>query len=131
MTYVLDSSILFDLEKGENNISDILVAKTGNEDTSSFYVTFINLFEFFLGLNARSPKNKARSIDFVKKFQVLNSTEETAKLLAELKLKYEKKGIVLSLADLIIASLAIENDSTVITSDTDFAKITELKKIII
>jgi len=35
------------------------------------------------------------------------------------------------LADLIIASIAIENDMLLVTQDKDFKKIKELKKIII
>ena len=51
--------------------------------------------------------------------------------MADLKYKYEKKGIVVPLADLIIASIAIENNAVLVTSDKDFEKIEELKKIII
>lgn len=131
MTYVLDSSVLFDLEKGENRISKIFLEKTGNQNTSSYYITFINLFEFLLGLGTKSSKNKERLIHFVQQFSVLNTTDETAKLLADLRLRYDKKGIVFSLADLIIACLAIENDSVLVTRDADFEKITELRKIII
>ena len=68
---------------------------------------------------------------FINKFWVLNTTEETSKILSDLKFKYDKKGISISLADLIIASLAIENDMTLLTTDADFKRIEELKILFI
>lgn len=47
--------------------------------------------------------------------------------MADLKYKYEKKGIVIPLADLIIANIAIENNTVLVTSDKHFERPEELK----
>jgi len=131
MKFIIDTSILADLEKGETAVSKRLLAVTGNLDLSAYNITFVNLFEFLFGIKLRSPKNQQIALEFIDKFWVLHTSNETSKILANLRFKYDKKGIVLSLADFIIAALAIENDLTLVTRDTDFEKITELKRIII
>jgi len=131
MKFIIDTSILADLEKGETAVSKRLLAVTGDLDLSAYNITFVNLFEFLFGIKLRSPKNQRIALEFIDKFWVLHTTNETSKILANLRFKYDKKGIVLSLADFIIAALAIENDLTLVTRDTDFEKIAELKRIII
>jgi predicted nucleic acid-binding protein len=70
-------------------------------------------------------------LDFINKFNCLKASSITAKILAELKDKYEKKGIVIGLADLIIASHAKESNLVLLTSDKVFEKIDEIDKIVI
>ena len=127
---VIDTSILISLEHKDEKI----IKKLGEifeEHGKGFCITFINLFEFLFGLKVKKIRREKEALSFLKKFPVLNSTEFTSKIMAELKYKYDRKGIVLPLADLIIASIAIENNALLITSDKDFEKIDELKKIII
>ena len=70
-------------------------------------------------------------VDFINKFNCLKASGITAQILAELKNKYEKKGIMLGLADLIIASHAKEYNMVLVTQDRDFEKIDEISKIIL
>jgi predicted nucleic acid-binding protein len=127
---VLDTSILVSIEcKEEKVIKKIL--EISERYGRIFYITFMNLFEFLLGLKIRGIKKRKEAISFLERFSVLNSTEATSKIMAELKFKYDKKGEVISLADLIIASIVIEKGMILVTSDKDFEKIEELRKIII
>jgi len=130
MSLVFDTSILIDLErKKETTIK-------GLEDLSKTYpspakISFVNEFEFLWGIKDKNLKNKEKVISFLNNFVVLHTTSKTSKILVSLKHKYDKKGLALPLADLLIASLAIENNGVLVTKDKDFLKIEELKKVIL
>lgn len=130
MTLVLDTSILIELEKKNSFVIDKLRSFI-SLNPSPAKITFMNYFEFLFGLHQKSPKNKDKAIAFLNHFSVLQTTKSTAEILSDLKYKYDKKGIVLALSDLLIASLVMENNMTLISMDKDFEKIVELKKIII
>jgi predicted nucleic acid-binding protein len=125
MTLVFDTSVLIALER-----KDVEVGRKVEELLKKYRLppstTFLNLFEFLLGIKLKPPKNVKEAVEYVRKFHVLNTTERTPEILAELKVKYDRKGLMLSLADLIIASLVIENSMILITRDNDFEKIQEL-----
>ena len=131
MRYILDTDILIDLEKAKKEMLITINKLTGTLELADYNITFINLFEFLLGVKIKSHENQAKAKSFVEKFGVLNTSDRTASVLADLKTKYDRRVEVMSLADLIIASLAIENDMFLISRDSDFEEIEELKKIII
>ena len=64
-------------------------------------------------------------------FHIIQTSRKTAKILADIKSKYDKKGVTISLTDLIISCITIENNMVLVTKDKDFEKIENLKKIII
>ena len=68
---------------------------------------------------------------FINKFIVLQTTRATSMILSSLKNKYDSLGVGISLSDLIITALCIENGMTLVTRDRDFEKIAELKKVIL
>jgi predicted nucleic acid-binding protein len=68
---------------------------------------------------------------FINKFICLYATKKTAEKLADLKYKYGKKGIIMSLADFMISAQVIENNGTLVTKDRIFEKIEEMDKIIL
>lgn len=130
MTLLFDTSILVDLEK-----KDMRTIKKVEELRKMHYlpaaVSFVNYFEFYFGVLSKSIENRHRMMEFLNKFNCLKASNKTAEILAELRYKYDKKGVTLPLADLIIASQTIENNMFLITKDNDFEKITEIKKIIL
>jgi predicted nucleic acid-binding protein len=130
MTLVFDTSILIDLDrKVDSTIEKIKLLSKKYSSIAS--ITFINEFEFHFGINQRNPKNKERALSLLAKFIVLHTTKKTSSLLAKLKQKYEKQGFLLPLADLLIATLVIENSMILVTKDKDFEKIEELTTIFI
>ncbi len=129
MTIILDTSILIGLEKNDRFVLSQLA------DIRKFHpmdpnIPFISYFEFISGLKNRKPHNVSKAIKFIEQFPFLKAQKETAKILADLK-HYETKGIMLPLADLLIAAQAIENNMTLVTLDKGFERIEELKKIIL
>lgn len=130
MILVLDTSILINLEKGEKDTIK-KIEELSKVHNSPAVITFVNYFEFLLGIKERNPKNKEKALSFINKFGVLKVNKETADTLSELKYKYDKKGFTLPLADFLITSQVIENNMLLVTKDKDFEKIGELKKVII
>ncbi len=130
MTLVLDTSIVIELERGnQETIKEI--KKVLKEYASPPSITFITYFEFLQGIIKRSPKNKEEAIVFLQRFAYINVTKKTAEILAELKIKYENKGITLPLADFLIIAQVREGNHLLITKDTHFKGIEEINKIIL
>ncbi len=128
MTLVLDTSILIDLERNESTTIQKL-RDLSQMNSSPARITFLNEFEFRFGIQERTLKNKEKALTYLNNFSVIQTTKKTADLLASLKHKYDKKGLALPLADLLIATLVIENGMTLITKDKDFERIEELRKV--
>jgi len=125
MSLLLDTSVLIRQQRGDPAV------KKGLELLSKRFpatpsITFINAFEYLLGTKLW-VRGKPVAIRFLDNFNLINTTEKTPEIMASLKLKYDKKGFQLSLSDLIIASLAIENNMVLVTADNDFRGIEELK----
>lgn len=125
MSLLVDTSILIRQQKGDR------VVKKELEELSKRYsatpsITFINVFEYLMGVKLWI-KRKIEAANFLENFSIVNTTDKTPEIMTSLRLKYERKGLQLSLSDLIIASLAIENKMTLLTSDEDFAHIEELR----
>jgi predicted nucleic acid-binding protein len=122
---LLDTSILIRQQKG-----DVIVKKSLSSLSKRFpakpSVTFINIFEYFIGIK-QLTKRKNEATKFLENFDIINTTENTAEVMASLRFKYDNLGVQFSLADLIVASLAIENNMALVTSDKDFQNIKELK----
>jgi len=130
MTLAFDTSILIAIEKGDKNI----ISKV--EELSKIHklcpqLPFISYYEFLKGLKMRMPKKYKELLEFINQFNVLETTKNTAEILADLKINYDKSGLILPLADLLIASQVIENHLVLVTKDKDFERIKELKKVVL
>ena len=130
MMLLLDTSILIEIQRKDKEIIHKIeeLKKTHFQPAS---ISFINYFEFYSGLIDKNIKNKQIMIEFINKFNCLKASGITAQILAELKNKYEKRGIAIGLADLIVASQVKEYNMTLITRDKTFEKIDEISKIIL
>ena len=130
MTLLLDTSILVGIQRKDRDI----IRKLADLTKIHFHpssVSFINYFEFYYGLIDKKVKNKQIMIEFINKFNCLKASVMTAQILAELKHKYDKKGIPIGLTDLIIASQAKENNLVLVSMDKTFEKIEDINKIIL
>ncbi|MGH9921557.1 MAG: type II toxin-antitoxin system VapC family toxin [Nitrososphaerales archaeon] len=125
MSLLVDTSVLIRQQKGD------MIVKKGLDELSERYpatpsITFINAFEYLMGVRLWT-KSKTEATRFLENFDIINTTEKTPEIMASLRFKYDKKGVQFSLSDLIIASLALENKMTLLTSDRAFRNIDELK----
>ncbi len=129
MNIVFDTNILIDIQKKNTNILNKLKGLAAKYPSNP-HITFVNYYEFLFGINKKTSRKK-ESLEFIRTFPVLNTTKRTAEILAKLKNKYNKKGFELPLADFLIASLVIENNMILLTSDKDFEHFKELNKIVL
>ena len=130
MIIALDTSILIDVELGDSETIAKLKEITAIH-TDPAYIPFISYMEFYYGISERGPARFEKAYSFLQKFPFLTPTKRTAEIQGELRKKYHEKGIILSLADLLIASQVKEHNFILITKDKDFLQIEEIKKIII
>lgn len=130
MNILVDTSILIALDRGRQEIRDKLAELT-RANPGSPTISFITQFEFVDGIRDRTSKNQMKSRELLNVFNILPISRKTGEILAELKHSSDKHGAGLVLADLIIASQAIEHGCLLVTSDTDFTKIPELKHVLI
>lgn len=126
---MLDTSILIDIEANVKSTIDKLI-EISKFDSKIASMSFITYFELLYGLKEKSSKNQQKHIERLRKFKFLNASQKTAEILADLKYKYDKKGIIFSLTDFIIVAQAYENNLTLLTKDKQFYKIEEIKTII-
>jgi len=125
MSLLLDTSILIRQQRGDAVIKKELELLSKRFPATPS-ITFINVFEYLIGISLWA-KRKTEAARFLENFNIINTTEMTPEIMTSLKLNYDKKGSQFSLADLIIASLAIENNMVLVTSDEDFTNIEKLK----
>ncbi|VVB81753.1 tRNA(fMet)-specific endonuclease VapC [uncultured archaeon] len=130
MTLLLDSSVLFELEKDNKTIVNRLKEMSAGHPARAC-ISFMSSVEFLYGIEEKSDEEKAEAKEFLWKFCVLHTTNETAAWLAYLKHKYDKLGKPKSISGLFIASQALEHKLTLVTKDRDFEDISEIKKIIV
>lgn len=130
MTLLLDTSVLIEIQRKNKEVTKRLEELTSVHFQPAS-ISFINYFEFYIGLSDKKIKNRQIMIEFVNRFNCLKASSLTAQILAELKSKYEKKGVIIGLADLIVASHAKENNMLLVTKDKTFEKIEEINKIIV
>ena len=125
MSVILDTSILIELQRGDQTVRRE-IQSLSRRFPATPSITFLNVFEYLVGIRTLT-KRKAQAIKLLENFEVINTTAKTAEVMASLRSKYDKLGVVVSLSDLLIAGLAIENDMLLVTSDKDFEVIKELR----
>lgn len=130
MTLLLDTSVLIEIERENKDIIKEIDMLRKLHPSASI-ISFITYFEMMEGIMRRNPKNKEKEINFLNNFTCSGASKKTALILAELKTKYDKLCISLPLADIMIASLAKENDLFLVTRDNHFSKIDDIKKVVI
>lgn len=125
MYLIFDTSILIELDRGDMNaikkVSELIKIYP-----SPAKISFISYFEFLYGLRNKSEKNREKSIKFIEKFDIIQTSKETAHILVNLKKNHE-----LPLPDLLIAAHVKEKGGILLTKDGDFNKIKEINKIIL
>ena len=124
--FILDTDICIYWLKGNENIEKTII-RSGLENV---FITIITECELFYGAfkSKRKEKNLAVIEELKKNIQILHTRENTAYIYGTIKSELEIKGQILDDADLLIASIAISNNATIVTNNTEhFRRIPELK----
>jgi len=125
----IDTSVLIELEAGNLDVYEKLKEIRKNH-TENPALPFPCFSEFYYGI-LRSKGNIEASLEFLNKFTPLHSTQNSAKLFAEIKIDLEKKGKLIKTFDMIIAALSIDHGTTLVTLDRDFENIKDLNFILL
>ena len=129
MSIVIDTSVLIEIEKNNNEI----LSKLDNLESikEEVYITSPTYAEFYLGLLKLSKEKSEKGKQRLDKYKLLNTTKNSSKMLAEIKHKISKDGTPIPIFDLFIASIAMDSGMPLITLDNHFKKIQNLNVIII
>ncbi|MBI5196860.1 MAG: type II toxin-antitoxin system VapC family toxin [Nitrospirae bacterium] len=124
--FILDTDMCIYWLKGNENIEKNIV-KNGFEEV---FITVITECELFYGAykSMKKDKNLAVVEDLKTKISTLHTVNGVPAAYGQIKAELESKGEPLDDADLLIASIALQNDATLVTNNTaHFRKINGLK----
>ena len=124
--YLIDSDILIYFLKGKQEV----VERLSQIPINSLYISRINYTELIYGAyNSTKINQNLKVIEpFLESFQVLELTKTSSLIFAKEKARLKKNGNIIADMDLMIASIAIENDCTLISNNIKhFDRVQNLK----
>jgi tRNA(fMet)-specific endonuclease VapC len=126
MKYFLDTNTLIYFFKGLGNVSDHLLAKPPYE----IWIPSIVVFELEVGIGkSGSPKKRKEQLnDFLSIVNVIPFGYDEAICASDIRIKLEKKGILIGPYDILIAASALSSKATLITHNIkEFKRVDGLK----
>jgi predicted nucleic acid-binding protein len=112
MRLLLDTSVLIDVLRFRHRRRELLadLARAGN----TLATTALNIAELYAGMR---PEEQARTEDFLEALDCYELTAAAGRLAGSLKNRYASKGRTLTLADTIVAAIAMERRCTLMTDN--------------
>jgi len=113
--YLIDSDILIYFLKGKQEV----VERLSQIPIDDLYISRINYTELIYGAynSAKINQNLKVIEPFLENFTVLEFTKASSLIFAKEKARLKKSGNIIADMDLMIASIAIENDCTLISNN--------------
>lgn len=113
--YLIDSDILIYFLKGKQEV----VQRLSQIPIDDLYISRINYTELIYGAYNSSKINQNLKViePFLNSFKVLEFTKISSLIFAKEKARLKKNGNIIADMDLMIASIAIENDCTLISNN--------------
>jgi len=113
--YLIDSDILIYFLKGKQEV----VERLSQIPINALYISRINYTELIYGAyNSTKINQNLKVIEpFLESFEVLELTKTSSLIFAKEKARLKKSGNMIADMDLMIASIAIENDCTLISNN--------------
>ena len=112
MHFLLDTSVLIDVLRLRRGRRELLaeLARRGH----SFATTALNIAELYAGMR---PDEEVRTEEFLGLLDCYKLTPAAGRLAGNLKYNYARKGRTLTLADSIVAAIAMEQRCTLMTDN--------------
>jgi len=113
--YIIDSDILIYFLKGKKEVVEQLI----KIPPYNLYTTRINYTELIYGAynSERVEENLIKIKAFLENFQILEFDKASSEIFAKTKAKLKKNGKIIQDMDLMIASIAISNNYTLVTNN--------------
>lgn len=124
--YLLDTNILIYFFKNQGNVCSHL----SNTSPEQLHVSTITLFELYTGIaKSTMPEKRERQLKrLLSEIHLLSFDEKSTRIAANIRATLESKGTPIGVLDILIASIALANDLTVVTHNTkEFSRIASLK----
>lgn len=126
MMVCLDSDVIISFLK--NNKEAVEKVMNLQENEIEISTTSINSFEIYRGFVSYKTDSVDKFEKFLSNIKILNFNLNSSKKAAEIFEELKEKGMLLDLADIMIAAIAIVNKETLLTNNiSHFKRITELK----
>ncbi|BAK54693.1 type II toxin-antitoxin system VapC family toxin [Sulfurisphaera tokodaii] len=109
----LDSDILIDFLRGKEKAVKYIESVRGS---SRIVTTVINVFELYYGA-LKYNKDVEKLDEFLQSVEILPFTVSEAKKAAEIEVDLENRGEVIGLKDVLISSIALNNNCTIVTGN--------------
>ena len=123
---VLDTNAYSEYRRGNERVLDVLA------ETERVYLSVIVLAELFYGFKGgdREEKNRRELASFLGKptVKILQASEETADLFADVKEQLRRKSLKIPTNDLWIAAHCMEIGAVLVSSDRHFEQIEGLRR---
>lgn len=113
----LDTSFIVDVLRGDKKLVDI--EKYLEEKNEDILVPAPAVSELIKGayLSDRPEEEKEKVIDFLSKLIVLNFDKDGAIISGKIEAELIKKGMMIDLEDIMIASISMRNDEKLLTTN--------------
>ena len=128
MIYILDTNICIYLLNGNKKIE----SKIKSTGIYSFAITYAVLAELYYGAynSGRVRENVSRIDDFKRNLTILQEDAESSRLFGKIKAELKSGENLIEDFDLLIASIALANDCTIVTNnESHFKRIKNLSVV--
>ena len=112
MRLLLDTSVLIDVLRRRHGRRELLAELA--HDGHSLATTALNVAEVYAGMR---PEEEAQTEAFLNALQCYELTGDVGRLAGRLKHKWARRGRTLTLADTIVAAIALERGCTLMTDN--------------
>lgn len=121
MSFILDTSVLIELENGNMNV--IKALESSRPSDTQLYITIFSFTECYYGHIRKNQKNRDLALNKLKMYKLLNTTEETGIEFCKIMNDLTIKGKPIPEIDAFIAAIAKENKMKLVTSDKHFKNV--------
>jgi predicted nucleic acid-binding protein len=124
--YLLDTDFLIDLNRGKNNIYKKRASNLMRQiNESDLFISDVTLIEFLSGI-AEEKQQYAMSI-LIDLYIYISPSYKDASLAGKLRQEFFKKGISLSVSDVLNASIAINRNLCIVTRNVKHYPFEDIK----
>jgi|SRR3989344_5499434 len=122
----LDSDVLINFLR--NDLKTIHLIEGLRTKEKNLSTTSINCFELLKGIPKLSKMDKLNVLEFLNNFKILDFNLDSSKKAADIFEELKSNGELIELPDIMIASIAIVNNESIITNNSKhFERIRGLK----
>ena len=120
--YLLDTTVIIDYLRGREEI--VRLIKRLFSQGSSLGCCPVNIIEVYAGMKS---KEEEITEEFLNSLEYYELTKDIAEEAGKYKRSYQKKGVTLSLPDVVIATIVIHNNLILLTDNSRHYPIPGLK----